>query len=165
VSASCIVADAGPLIGLARIGRLELLRSLFASTILPSAVYTECVYASGKPGAAAIARAVDDRWLTVRALSKPVPRDLPVGIGLGEREAIALALQLVCPVLVDDKLARAAAQSAGLSVIGTGGLLLAAKSRSLIPSVGSALEELQGAGYHFSQELITKILELAGEKR
>jgi predicted nucleic acid-binding protein len=106
-------------------------------------VYTECLSASGKPGAAAIARAVDDRWLTVRALSKPMPRDLPVGIGLGEREAIALALELVCPVLVDDKLARAAAQSAGLSVIGTGGLLLAAKSRSLIPSVGSELEELQ----------------------
>ena len=89
VSETCIVADAGPLIGLARISRLELLRSLFTSTILPPAVYTECVSASGKPGAAAIAQAVDDRWLTVRAPSKPAPRDLPTGIGPGEREAIA----------------------------------------------------------------------------
>jgi predicted nucleic acid-binding protein len=66
---------------------------------------------------------------------------------------------------MDDKLARAAAQAAGLSVIGTGGLLLAAKSRSLITSVGSALEQLQGTGYHLSEELIAKILELAREKR
>jgi len=65
---------------------------------------------------------------------------------------------------VDDKLARGAARSAGLSVIGTGGLLLAAKSRALIVSVGSLLDELQRTGYHFSNELIAKILELAGEK-
>jgi predicted nucleic acid-binding protein len=165
VSESLIVADAGPLIGLARISRLELLRSLFTATLLPPAVYAECVSASGKPGAAAIAQAVDDRWLTVRAPSKPAPRDLPTGIGPGEREAIALAVELACPVLMDDKLARAAAQASGLSVIGTGGLLLAAKSRSLITSVGPALEQLHGAGYHLSEELIAKILELAREKR
>jgi len=165
VSETCIVADAGPLIGLARIGRLDLLRSLFTSSILPPAVYTECVSASGKPGAAAIARAVEDRWLAVRAPSKPTPRDLPTGIGPGEREAIALALELACPVLMDDKLARTAAQASGLSVIGTGGLLLAAKSRSLVTSVSSILEQLQGTGYHLSEELIAKILELAREKR
>jgi len=165
VSETCIVVDAGPLIGLARIGRLELLRSLFTSTFLPPAVYVECVSASGKPGAAAIRKAVDDRWLTVRAPSKPAPRDLPTGIGPGEREAIALAVELACPVLVDDKLARAAAQASGLSVIGTGGLLLAAKSRSIVTSVSSVLEQLQGTGYHLSDELIAKILELASEKR
>jgi hypothetical protein len=165
VSDALIVADAGPLIGLARIGKFELLRSLFTSTILPSAVYTECVSAPGKPGATAIARAVDDRWLTVRALSTPAPTNLPTGIGPGEREAIALALELACPVLMDDKLARAAAQAAGLSVIGTGGLLLAAKSRSLITSVGSALEQLQGTGYHLSEERVAKILVLARERR
>jgi len=165
VSETCVVADAGPLIGLARIGKLELLRSLFSSTIIPPAVYDECVRAPDKPGAAAIAQAVNDRWLTMRMLSNPAAETLTIGLGLGEREAILLALELQCPVLVDDKLARAAARSAGLRVIGTGGLLLAAKSRSLIPSVGRTLAQLQDNGYHFSGELVTRILELAGEKR
>lgn len=66
---------------------------------------------------------------------------------------------------MDDKLARAAAQASGLRVIGTGGLPLAAKSQSLVSSVSSVLEQLQGTGYHLSEELITKILELAREKR
>ena len=70
----------------------------------------------------------------------------------------------MCPVLVDDKLARGAARLAGVSVIGTGGLLLAAKSRSLIPLVGPELQELQAAGYHFSAELVKRILELADEE-
>ena len=128
-------------------------------------VYAECIRAPDKPGAAAIAHAVNDQWLTVRSLSNPVPHNLPIGLGPGESEAIALALELVCLVLLDDKLARAAAPTAGLSVIGTGGLLLAAKSRSLIPSVGPTLEQLQSTGDHFSAELVARILELAGEKR
>lgn len=164
MSKTCVVADAGPLIGLARIGRLELLRGLFSSTIVPPAVYAECIRAPEKPGAAAIAQAVHDQWLMVRSLSKPA-QTLPIGLGLGEREAITLALELLCLILLDDKLARAAARTAGLSVIGTGGLLLAAKSRSLIPSVGPALAQLQSSGYHFSDELVTKILTLAGETR
>ena len=84
-------------------------------------------------------------------------------LGLGEWEAIVLALELSCPVLLDDKLARAHAQHAGVAVIGTGGLLIAAKAKSLIPAVAPLLEALQRAGYHFSEELVARILQLAGE--
>ena len=57
MSEACIVADAGALIGLARIRRLDLLRSLFVAAYLPPAVYAESVRAANKPGAAAIAQA------------------------------------------------------------------------------------------------------------
>jgi hypothetical protein len=164
VSQTCIVADAGPLIGLARIDRLDLLRSLFDATILPPTVYAECVRVPDKPGAAAIAKAVNDGWLAVRSLTKPAAL-LPIGLGRGETDAIALAVELECLILLDDKLARGAARAAGLSVIGTAGLLLAAKARSLVPSVGPILDQLKAVGYHLSDELVARILELAGEKR
>jgi predicted nucleic acid-binding protein len=165
VSQSCIVADAGPLIGLARIGRLDLLHSLFDATILPHAVYAECVRAPDKPGGVAIAKAVEAGWLAWRSPSKPAPSDFPASLGQGESDAIVLALELKCLILLDDKLARGAARAAGLSVIGTGGLLLAAKAHNLVPSVAPLLEQLRAAGYHLSDELLGRILELAGEAR
>jgi len=163
VSKTCIVADAGPLIGLARIGRLDLLPSLFDTTILPPTVYAECVRAANKPGAAAIAKAVEVRWLVVQSPLHPAAAGLPAGLRIGESDAIALAVELSCLILLHDKLARGAARATGLGVIGTGGLLLAAKARALVPSVAPLLAQLQGAGYHLSDDLIKRILELAGE--
>jgi predicted nucleic acid-binding protein len=56
-------------------------------------------------------------------------------------------------------------RAAGLTVIGTGGLLVTAKTRSAIPLVTPLLEQPQAAGYHLSDELTRRILELAGEGR
>ncbi len=44
-----IVADAGPLIALARAGLLELLPTLLGQVVLPPAVFTEITIAPGKP--------------------------------------------------------------------------------------------------------------------
>ena len=58
------------------------------------------------PGAATVARA---EWLQV-----PAPQVVPAGkLGLGEREAIALAAELHAILIVDDGLARAAALAMG----------------------------------------------------
>ena len=47
-----VVADASPLIALARIERLELLRSVFGTLLLPEAVWRELVDAGlDRPGA------------------------------------------------------------------------------------------------------------------
>jgi uncharacterized protein len=40
-----VVADASPLIALARIGRLDLLRAMFGGLLLPEAVWREVVAA------------------------------------------------------------------------------------------------------------------------
>ena len=160
---TCIVADAGPLIALARIGQIELPRRLFATVVVPTAVYAECVRMPQKAGAAAIGQAVETGRLVVRSPSQPGRGTPSPRLGTGEWEAIMLALELSCPVLLDDKLARAHARHAGVAVIGTGGLPVAAKAEALIPAVGPLLEELRLAGYRFSEELVTRILELAGE--
>jgi predicted nucleic acid-binding protein len=163
VNATCIVADAGPLIGLARIDQLVLLRSLFSAVIVPQLVFVECVQAAGKPGAIAIRKAAEVGWLTVRPSQAGVEVLRPANLGIGEVAAIALALELASMVLMDDKLARVFARRAGLTVIGTGGILLAAKATRLIPSVRPALTQLLSGGYYLSDALVKRILELAGE--
>jgi predicted nucleic acid-binding protein len=162
---ACIVADAGPLIALARIERLGLLPSLFGDVFVPEAVYEECIRIPGKPGATGIREAVEVGDLTVRVPAEAVR--VPPALGNGEGQAILLALELEleCPVLLDDKLARGYARRAGVTVIGTGGVLLAAKSKSLIAAVAPLLDELTDAGYHFCEELANRIRELAGEAR
>jgi predicted nucleic acid-binding protein len=163
VKAACIVADAGPLIGLARIDQLALLRGLFSAVIVPQLVFNECVQAANKPGATAIRKAAEADWLNVRLSQAGVEFLRPANLGNVEVAAIALALELASMVLMDDKLARAFARRAGLTVIGTGGTLLAAKATGLIPSVRPALAELSSAGYYLSDNLVKRILELAGE--
>lgn len=53
-----VVADASPLIALARIGRLELLRTIFERLLLPEAVWREVVAAGlNKAGAGTVMQA------------------------------------------------------------------------------------------------------------
>lgn len=51
-----IVADAGPLIALARIGPLELLRRICGEVLVPSAVLDELALRSGRLGAVVLRR-------------------------------------------------------------------------------------------------------------
>ena len=52
----------------------------------------------------------------------------------------------------------------GLNMIGSAGVLLAAKERGLIAAVRTMLEALAGNGYHFSDALVRAILMQAGER-
>ena len=47
------VADAGPLIALARIGHLSLLPEVLGEVLVPEAVVSECVRDRSRPGAVA----------------------------------------------------------------------------------------------------------------
>ncbi len=48
---SIVVADAGPLIGMARIAHLSLVKRLYNSILIPPRVFEELKISSGKPGA------------------------------------------------------------------------------------------------------------------
>ncbi len=79
-------------------------------------------------------------------------------------EAIALAMELQdVSIILDDGKARRIAARLGLEVTGTLGVLIAAKKRGLIESVGTGLEALDQAGFRMSAELRAETLRLAGE--
>ena len=84
-------------------------------------------------------------------------------LGLGEIEAISLALSLDSPLLIDEKKARAAAQQCGVDIVGVGGVLIAAKKQKILPAVRPVMDDLQTAGYRISPDLYKTILSYAQE--
>lgn len=159
-----IVADAGPLIGLARVGLLSLLRALFQTVIVPARVAEELRLDDDRPGARALRTAVEEGWLAVDSGEPAVEPLAAPELDPGEIAAIDLAARRESRfLLIDDRLGRSAARRRGIPVVGVAGVLLAAKQRGLLAEVRPALAHLADGGYHLSPELVARVLELAGE--
>lgn len=84
-------------------------------------------------------------------------------LGPGEAEAIALAAQPRCLVIVEDHQARSAAARTGVEVIGTVGILLLAKHRGVVSEVRPLLDALDEAGLRVDMRLRRRALELTNE--
>jgi predicted nucleic acid-binding protein len=157
-----IIADASPLIMLARSGLIDVLRVLAGKVIVPEAVWNECIGGGARPGATAILSARQTGHIEVRAdavLNDPLP-----ALGAGEVSAIALAMELGCPVLMDERLGRRVASLHGVWVIGSAAILIAAKERGLTPAVKPVLLDWRAAGNVFSEALLRAVLQRAGEE-
>lgn len=137
------VSNAGPLIHLAQIGRLSLLKEIFSEIIIPRTVKVEVIDKGkemGKPDAFLI-DAVD--WIIV--LDDPSNADQlaeKAGIHFGEACAILLAKSLNVPVLLDDSDARKFALGLGLEVVGSVGIIIRAVRLGLI-SKEEGLKDLE----------------------
>ena len=134
-----VVSNSSPLIALARIQRLDLLPAIFESILIPPAVAREI--APSIP--------VLPTWLRIQA-----PNVLPHGsllrrrLGEGEREALALAIELKADwIILDDLPARRSAETTGLTVIGTLGTLVTAKRTGLLKSIHPELDALLAGGH------------------
>ena len=162
-----VVADAGPLIGLARIGQLPLLTSLYGAVLVTEAVLTELNIDSGRPGARALSLAVAQGAILPRQLQPGSESELArlcLSVDAGEASAILLARQVDCRfLLIDERRGREIARRRGLQVVGLGGVLLAAKRSRLIHSVEPVLIALAAEGYRLTDALVAEILRLAGE--
>lgn len=141
-----VLCNAGPLIALGKLGRLDLLASLFGKVTIPSAVFDEVV-TQGLARNADDAKAVDIFW---RRHGWPVHKVSPetlatyrprVALDRGETEVLALALTLHDPLLLlDDEAARGEARRLELQTRGTLGILvLARRSEHLEASAFEAL--------------------------
>ncbi len=155
-----VVADAGPLIALARLGSLALLPGLFSQALVTPQVLAECEARHDRDEGAAVRAAINTGSLYLQ----PPPTPLPGwGVDAGESSAIALALATGAGVLMDDRAGRNVARTLGLNVIGTAGLLVLAKRRGQISTVRGHLEFLVDSGYFLGPEVVTDVLRLAGE--
>jgi uncharacterized protein len=80
-------------------------------------------------------------------------------LGLGEREALALALEsLPTYVILDDRPARRVAAELGLPLIGTLGILVMAKTEGLIPAIRPEVDALIHSGFFVSDDLYRDLL-------
>jgi uncharacterized protein len=152
VNADIAVSDASPLISFQQIGRLDLLRAQFSQVMVPSAVELEVLPTVGRL----------PTWIDKRHAR--LPADFLGQLDLGEREAIALALDVGASFLIIDGLpGRRAAQQLGLRVIGSLGLLARAKQRGLIGEVRPLMDAMISHGHYASERLYRHILSIAGE--
>jgi uncharacterized protein len=161
-----IVADSGPLIVFARAELLDVVVQVAGEILVPGAVFSECTQDATKPGARAIIEAHHKRLFTIASELRP---DAPAKIRQianldeGELAVIALAMAERCPVLIDERLGRNVAALNGVTVIGSAGILLAAKKRGLINRIGPILSAWRDWKYFLSPALIQTILSKAGE--
>ena len=160
-----VVADTGPLIGLARVDKLDLLRLLYGSVVVPPAVREELGIESGYPGATVLSAAFAERWITVQSSQGLViATELAGSLDPGEAEAIALAEERAARfLLIDDAKGRRFARQREIPVVGVAGVLLAAKSAGILAAVASVLRDLSSAGYRLSSPLTSGVLSQAGE--
>lgn len=150
---SGVVSDASPLIALQQIGQLGLLRTIFGTVLIPPAVAREALSVE------------QPLWILKRALAKPMaPAVVAAGLGPGESEAISLALELRADrVIVDDLPARNLAQRLNIPLIGTLGILLAAKRKGLIPAIREPIDSLRQGGFRVASDLYEDLLRRADE--
>ena len=156
-----IVADSSPLIGLARIGQLDLLRRFAHRVIVPPAVWDETSRYDA-PGAKEVQAT---EWLTIEEPPDPDKvASLSIVVDRGEAEAISLAQSIRGSLLlVDDSRARRVAHRLGVRLVGTVGLLRRAKNAGWISELRPLLESLQRNGIYIRQKLIDAVLADVGE--
>ncbi len=89
-----VVSDASPLVGLAAIGRFELLRELYGEIFIPPTVFKELTQKGrGRPGDREVREAA---WVIEKACTdQELFRTLRTRLDPGEAEAITLALDLM----------------------------------------------------------------------
>jgi predicted nucleic acid-binding protein len=156
-----VIADAGPLIAFARLHQIGLLPQIFDRVFVTDVVFAECAGRADFPESAFIQEALTRKQLEL--CTAPNFSAFAQKIDAGEASAIAVAIDFGCGVLMDDKAGRKMATNAGISVIGTVGVLVLAKRKGLIPLVKPQLEKLLASGYFLSAEIIAAALDASGE--
>ncbi|MDT5121309.1 MAG: hypothetical protein QOC96_791 [Acidobacteriota bacterium] len=144
------VVDTTCLIGLERIGLLDVLPTLFDPVVISPEVARE--FGSLLP------------WLKIETpANDALLSALKMLVDDGEAETIALASERGHKVVLDDRQARGVADNLGLTVIGTVGILVKAKRSGIISVLKPVLDDLGANGFYLSGALKEEALRLAGE--
>lgn len=159
-----VVTDTGPLIALARSGHLRLLELLFREILIPESVFGELCLEEPLPGNTELKTALSGEGSIYRVqAARTIEALLSELLDPGESEAIALATEKDCLLLIDERKGRRVARKQNINIIGTGRILIAAKKYGHLKNVREPLAQLQVCGYRLSDGLCREILRLAGE--
>jgi uncharacterized protein len=149
-----MISNATPLICLAKIKQLALLKKVVGTVFIPEAVRDE-VLVKGKPGYEQLQKAL--KWIKV----VPVKQCLDIGLGKGEREAITLARERKEPILLDDGAAIRAAKAFDVEVLRTTSVLFLAVKKKIISKKEAKryLQLLVENGYYIAPRFYVVLLD------
>lgn len=164
-SEELIVSNSSPLIWLAKVGRLKLLKNLFNSIIIPRSVFEETT-SSDSADSILIGKAIEAGWIKVSEEGLLEEADIlseRTGIHTGEAEAILLAQKLGLDLIIDEREGTATAQVFDVKPIGTLGILLLALVQGHINynELKDCIDSLTTKGFWLTVDVYNKMLEEA----
>lgn len=155
------VSNTSPIMNLAIIGELSLLRDQFGEVLIPGAVLEELRVEGNLPGSQSVRDAIKAGWIRIEEMKQdPLVRAMQRDLDKGEAEAIALAMQVNAEwVLMDERDGRKAAKSMKLKVVGVLGNLLKAQREGRLRSLKQAMDRLrEKAGFYVRADLYSAII-------
>jgi len=155
------ISNTSPLLYLHRAGELDILPCLYHEIVVPAQVQAEL--REGRRLGFDVPDTDALPWIRIEE-TVPVPQVEAFELDGGEAAVLSLSVTRTdCVVLLDDGPARRAARSLGCHVIGTVGVLVAAKRVGVLAVVRPVLDKLSGLGFRMGPALRRSVLEQAGE--
>ena len=151
-----MISNTTPLICLAKIHQLELLKKLFTQVIIPNDVQEE-LFVHGKPGQHALQEAIEKNWITLVNPTKIIV----LGLGKGETAAISLAKERSDSIILDDAAAIKAAEALAIPPIRTTTVLFLAVQKKILTKKEALffLNQLIENGYYIAPRYYALIVE------
>lgn len=147
-----IVSDASCIILFSKIGKLDILKSLFHNLVITDIIAKE--YSQKLP----------DFIQVKNPKNKKYQQILETFLDKGEASAIALAFEEDDSLLIiDESKGRREAKRLGINITGSLGLIITAKEKGIISSTSEIIELIQKTNFRISESLILKALEISGE--
>jgi predicted nucleic acid-binding protein len=151
-----VVADTSPLNYLIRLGYIDILAEIYGRVLVPDAVLSEMQHPEAPSDVRAWA-STPPEWLE-RALVQELDESLPEELGVGEREAISLALEVRADILlIDERAGRREAEARHIEVAGTLAVLLQASLRGHF-EFPDAMKRLRQFGFRASRAVETMMM-------
>lgn len=156
------VSNSTPLIALAKIDRLGLLKDYFEEVFIPEEVYDEVVRRGGNLAGSSEVAACS--WIRVKQVKNRMAVEaLSLSLDKGEAEAIVLSRELDSLLIIDDGAGRRTAELLGLKITGTIGILLLASEEGKL-DLKKTMDELKSVGFHLSEKEYDRILSLRSRR-
>ncbi|MAG75357.1 MAG: hypothetical protein CL811_01245 [Colwelliaceae bacterium] len=153
-----MISNTSPLIFLAKIGKIKILKELFKEITIPKSVKEELLE-KNKLDSKIIVKTLEEDWIKITN-----PKDeIELNLGKGENSAISLAKELDDRLIIDDSQAIRAANALGIKTYRTTSIiLLALKNNKIskeeaIDSINSIIREGYYIAPRYYSQLLTKL--------
>ena len=152
-----MISNSSPLICLAKINQLELLKKLFQKIIITDEVKKE-VLVFEKSGYKEVEMAIEEKWIII----ENPKNNLDLKLGVGENSIISLASEKKDSLIIDDLKGIKISRSFNIPIFRTTDVIAMALDKNVInkKQAISLINMIMHNGYHISHYHYTKIIEL-----